>query len=1360
MKENRMPNTILDPKRVVDGIDTEYDIDLNPLDDDMTSIFMADREEVHREDMSEFDLEFEQWERDQEPKKPEATVGRIAEGALQELKHAPSNFAASARSFVESELNRTTDPTSKANFEKLRDRIQEFEESETFKMSPEFEGQSSGFFEDVARGITGSLPEMTMFITPATMPIGMAGVFSHIQGSSYRKTTKELREKFPNMSEKELQRRAFHSANVSAAIQTPLEAVGNLFKLKSILGPRGFTKRLVQLAESALGEGFTEFIQQFPDEFATMWALNPDLSSPELLEHIYDNLYDITKRASYAGAVGAAAGTTTTTAGITLGETINVISKKQKEINEKRAAALKEKLDAGEDVNEEDLVDIPMEEVAPEDIEGEPLEEPVEIIEVDMSVPENTILAEAVSDLPDTTLSYGGVQAGTDVIPDQHLFTIVEGPGKGDTLNVPIDNLTPEAVRDVVDDKLYEIEDAKIKSESISDKLRKDFTYVEEQRKKLETWVYMDKRLRDETAPPVWETWLEDFRSIDDIDTMKQKRMDEINTRRGEAPQTVEVLKQYAEYLGLSEEDVANRMSGKASNAVEMLAELEIVQEHELAVAKATMDVISKGADATKADVAYMIGQLIKHRSLLDKFNDATSEAGRSLGILSQVETAGELTDDVLENAMSFLKRRGEDPLVLAEIVMIAQKNNRLNQVLKSIGKMGITDIGLELWVNGLLSNPTTHIVNALSNSLVMGWMIPERFMGALSSKLRRGFLKSPVGQAMFGDQTGFLDIQNPDGAQAIDPATLEIQFGEALSLTFGLASGIFYDIPILLGTTIGETTKPIFEGDTTAIMEAIKGAHEKIMSPAIARKGTKLEGHKSFKGMSAKGFNEAFNTNISGWLEVAVNYIGAVMRLPGSALILSDKVFRETLGFRMELSALAYREASAERLEGWDLVNRMTEIIQNPQEAAPQLLKAVEEQAAYQTFTNRLDNAGQHIEKAINYNNFLKLIVPFFRTPVNIFKFGFQRTPFAMFSKTFWGDVQAGGARADLAIAKVCVGSMFAGAFAVAAGSGLITGGGPKDKDLRNLKRNQGWQPYSFKFEDTYYSFSRLEPLGMIAGMAADAVDIMGEAGPEDADQIAIALTYAFSNNVTSKTWLKGVSEFLNVVNQPERYTEQYVYKLLATTVPMSSLQAQLTRGEDPTLKDIKIRSRNDEFAKDAFYKLLDSVRARTPFFSGGINPRVNIWGEEIVLGGGLGPDMISPIYTSKKKSSPIDAEMYRLGVEDNRHFSMPRKTISIRGVDVELTGEEYKLYVKTMNQENTIEKGRTLKESLNAAVREFDNEAYPDEVRFNIISNYFKAARTQAAEVLYNTTPEIREYVEQGHKKRIEELEYNKEQ
>ena len=118
-----------------------------------------------------------------------------------------------------------------------------------------------------------------------------------------------------------------------------------------------------------------------------------------------------------------------------------------------------------------------------------------------------------------------------------------------------------------------------------------------------------------------------------------------------------------------------------------------------------------------------------------------------------------------------------------------------------------------------------------------------------------------------------------------------------------------------------------------------------------------------------------------------------------------------------------------------------------------------------------------------------VKLIVPFIRTPTNILKFAMERTPLAPIMKSVRADILAGGARRDTALARISMGSMAMAVTASYAAQGVITGGGPSDPALKSHLYNQGWQPYSVKIGDKYYAYGRLEPLGMMMGLAADAV-------------------------------------------------------------------------------------------------------------------------------------------------------------------------------------------------------------------------------------------------------------------------------
>ena len=55
---------------------------------------------------------------------------------------------------------------------------------------------------------------------------------------------------------------------------------------------------------------------------------------------------------------------------------------------------------------------------------------------------------------------------------------------------------------------------------------------------------------------------------------------------------------------------------------------------------------------------------------------------------------------------------------------------------------------------------------------------------------------------------------------------------------------------------------------------------------------------------------------------------------------------------------------------------------------------------------------------------NPLTFVLPFVRTPVNIARYAFERTPFAPLVGQWRADIAAGGARADLALARMSTGT------------------------------------------------------------------------------------------------------------------------------------------------------------------------------------------------------------------------------------------------------------------------------------------------------------------------------------------------
>lgn len=396
----------------------------------------------------------------------------------------------------------------------------------------------------------------------------------------------------------------------------------------------------------------------------------------------------------------------------------------------------------------------------------------------------------------------------------------------------------------------------------------------------------------------------------------------------------------------------------------------------------------------------------------------------------------------------------------------------------------------------------------------------------------------------------------------------------------------------------------------------------------------------------------------VTGMTGRAVDFLGAAVRLPGRFLMAGDDFFK-AIAFRAELRALAKRQAFREinemSLTGKAAAQKAREIEKNILDNPPESIKeAAQEFAAYTTFTRDLGETGQKVQ-ALASTPIGRIVLPFVRTPTNIFKFAGERTPLALASRAVREEIAAGGERRALALAKIGLGSMTMAYMSTLAANGLITGGGPKDKTLRQIKMQTGWKPYSFKIGNEYISYARIEPLGSLFGLAADAADIMGQLSEADAAKLASALTVAISRNVAQKTFVKGLAGTLNAVTSQEvKQVNSFLEKELPTILPYSSALGQTAKNVDPVMREVN--------------SIMDAFKAKLPGYSSDLPPHRNLWGEPVLLEGGFGPDLLSPFYSSTVKDDKVAAELDRLQAP----ITLPSKQID----RVPLTPKQYDRY------------------------------------------------------------------------------------
>tara|TARA_R110000782_G_scaffold55304_1_gene116564 strand:- start:268 stop:3549 length:3282 start_codon:yes stop_codon:yes gene_type:complete len=421
-------------------------------------------------------------------------------------------------------------------------------------------------------------------------------------------------------------------------------------------------------------------------------------------------------------------------------------------------------------------------------------------------------------------------------------------------------------------------------------------------------------------------------------------------------------------------------------------------------------------------------------------------------------------------------------------------------------------------------------------------------------------------------------------------------------------------------GVYIGEGNAQLFAG-LMVLREAMGAAGTAFKTGETPIVGSKLQGSggKRFgNDFSAEGFEA---TGLLGNVADIVGNFMTLGRVPTKMLEFEDTFFK-VMASRMSLYQQAYRSGKTKGLNGDDLSNHIGEYVYNPPDIA---IKEANSHAKYVTLQNELDSVGKGIN-AIRKVPGMRYFLPFFKTPYNAFKYAaIDRGPIGF----FFGETKAaidaakkpGASAADkaagqMAQAKLYLGNATGGAVFMMASNGEITGGGPTDPDLRNALRRSGWQPYSVKVGDTYYSYAAAEPFSSILGMASDVAEAMqsGDVDEASGEAIMASLQAALGNQITNKTFMQGFSTLMKALQDPGRYGKGTVDNFWRSIVPR--VLAQGEKNVDPLVR--------------ATYSKLDQLKAQIPFLSSDLMPRRNFWGQKIMLSGAYGPDIISPIYSS----------------------------------------------------------------------------------------------------------------------------------
>lgn len=377
-------------------------------------------------------------------------------------------------------------------------------------------------------------------------------------------------------------------------------------------------------------------------------------------------------------------------------------------------------------------------------------------------------------------------------------------------------------------------------------------------------------------------------------------------------------------------------------------------------------------------------------------------------------------------------------------------------------------------------------------------------------------------------------------------------------------------------------------------------------------------------------------------------------------------------------------------------------------------------------------------------------LFATFIRTPINLLRWTTHRTPAAFMSPKIREELAAGGVRRDVALGRIAMGSAVLATFADFTMQGKITGAGPKDPRVRKMLQEQegGWQAYSIKVGDTWYSYNRFATLGSLIGIAADAVELLTGVYNQQSDVVEIdgipveenvmaSVTLPFANAILSKTYMQQITRFVDALSDPNRYGDTYFQALFKSAVP--AVVGAVERTVDPEIRRAETN--------------LEAVRSKIPGLSDDLPPKLDQWGRTIEDQNGL-LNIFAPTRRFKARGAAIDKEMARLDLPPSFIKDVIQYTHKGMTSRIKLSPEIHNDYIKMAGNDYKVSipgiRGKVgALEALNKIVsgkagtlsKQYSKLA--DEEKGKMIKTIISKYRQDAKKVLINKYPELKQQI-----------------
>ena len=281
-----------------------------------------------------------------------------------------------------------------------------------------------------------------------------------------------------------------------------------------------------------------------------------------------------------------------------------------------------------------------------------------------------------------------------------------------------------------------------------------------------------------------------------------------------------------------------------------------------------------------------------------------------------------------------------------------------------------------------------------------------------------------------------------------------------------------------------------------------------------------------------------------------------------------------------------------------------------------------------------------------------IKLIVPFFRTIVNLQKQAIEFSALAPILPSARKALrEGGGARSDV-LAKMTLGTAATIPLVHHAMEGNMTMAAPTNPAERDAFYAEGKQPYSIRLGDTWYSYNRFSPFSEWFITSAALADAYNNEDEKTATELTSHIFFSLTQNFFDKSFATGMHDLMEALSDPERSGNWVENFATGATIP--NFIPLAARVIDPVIRE------TDD--------LRDAYISKVPYLSKTLDPKRDVFGKPISRPGNAIQKIVSPVIPSPVEVDMVREELKTIGYQ----MGFPGKTAG----GFQMDDETYRIY------------------------------------------------------------------------------------